>query len=85
MGPAQRLAALQALALDPRFGAVVAEIEIIKNETADSASELACAAHHGTMAHAGGARFGLRILEGKIMAAANPKRETAEKGPEKKR
>lgn len=81
MGDAEVAGCLKGLAADPRFAAVLALVDQIKEQTADAACDHHYAEKHGTLEHAAGVRFGLRILEGKIKGMIEPPKRSGQQRP----
>lgn len=68
----QRDATLRELTNEPRFAAVLRVILDEKENVSDAACQLKFAEHHGSLAHASGARYAWLELEGKIREACTP-------------
>lgn len=76
MSPEEVNDTLKSLANDNRFAAVVALIEEQKELAADFSCDLKFANSHGALAHAGGVRYGMRELAGRIRMLTDPPRKT---------
>lgn len=73
---------LKGLVNDPRFAAVVAAIDVIKEQTANASCQDRYAGEHGTLEHAAGVRFGLIVLESRIKQITDPPKRRGERKPQ---
>ena len=69
---------LKGLAKDPRFAAVLAVIDKIKEETADASCDPKYANGHGTLEHAAGVRNGLQLLEARFKNVTDAPKRTGQ-------
>lgn len=66
LSPEERTANLRGLVLDPRFAAVIALIESLREAFVQSGSAQKMAPHHGSLAHCMGSIHALEYLAGQI-------------------
>lgn len=72
----QCAAELRSLANDPRLAAILRVVIEEKELVSDSACQLKFAEHHGSLAHAAGARYAWLELEARIRSACEPPKTT---------